>query len=41
MDIAKYYLAKVKVSKSHASVTVNLKKNVKISKSVLQEKKNV
>ena len=39
MDIAKYYLAKAKVSKSHTSVTVSLKKIVKISKSVLQEHK--
>ena len=27
MNIAKYYLAKAKVSKSHTSVTVRLKKN--------------
>ena len=27
MDIAKYYLAKAKVSKAHTSVTVSLKKN--------------
>ena len=39
--IAKYYLVKAKVSKSHTSVTVSLKKIFKISKSVLQEKKNV
>ena len=35
MDITEYYLAKAKVSKSHTSVTVSLKKIVKISKNVV------
>ena len=41
MDIAKYYLAKAKVSKSHTFVTVFEKKMAKFQNMCFKNKKNV